>query len=346
MNVQTLAALVGGTVEGDGAVVIRRLAGVEDAQAGDLTFATDERRAGKLSACQASAAIVGAAPSTAPMTLIRVADVQTAMATLLAHLAGSEDLPAQGIHPTAVIAADVSIGQNVAIGPHVTIGRGAVLGDGCSLCAGVHIGENVTLGEGCTLFEGVVIRWGCRLGRRVRVGPNSVIGYDGFGYHFADGKHCKFAHVGDVVIADDVELGACSCIDRAKFGSTFVGDGTKIDNLVQVAHNVRIGRGCLLCALCGVAGSTQLEDYVVLGGHCGLRDNIALGRGAQCAAFSAVAGDVEAGQVVAGVPADSARDTLRRVQAAKKLPDLLKTVRQLEARLEALESATNHTSDR
>jgi UDP-3-O-[3-hydroxymyristoyl] glucosamine N-acyltransferase len=176
------------------------------------------------------------------------------------------------------------------------------------------------------------------IGRGVRIGPNSVIGHDGFGYHFAGGVHHKVPHVGTVIIEDDVELGACACVDRAKFGVTRVGAGTKIDNLVQIAHNVQVGKGCLLAALAGVAGSAELGDFVVMGGHAGVRDNVTLGAGVQASAFAAVAGDVPAGDTVAGIPARTWKEEGRIVAASAKLPELIKRIRDLEERISRLES--------
>jgi UDP-3-O-[3-hydroxymyristoyl] glucosamine N-acyltransferase len=341
-TVRQIAQVVGGSVEGDGEVRISGLAAMDAATTGDLTFAADQRRAGQLARSRASAALVGAEPASAPMALIRVPDVPRALSALLAHLSEDEGLPPAGIDPSAKIAPDAAIGQGVTIGPNVVVGSQAKIADGCVLCANVVVAARSQVGAGSVLFEGVVIRAGCVVGRNVRIGPNSVVGWDGFGYHFADGVHHKVPHAGNVVIEDDVEIGACACIDKAKFGSTRVGAGTKIDNLVQVAHNVQIGRGCILVGQCGIAGSTRLGNYVVLGGSAGVRDNITVGDGVQCAAFAAIAQDVEPGQIIAGAPAGPAREQFRMMQALPRVPDLLKKVRELESRLAALESTKNH----
>lgn len=341
-TVNQIAQVVGGTVEGDGSVSVSALAPMDAAGPTDLTFAADERRAGRLSLSKAAAAIVAREPAAAPMPLIRVGDVQLAMIALLGHLSEPEDLPPVGRHASAVVAADAIVAPDAAIGPGVVIGSGAVIGAGCVLCANVSVGQAARIGEQSMLFEGVVVKARCVVGRRVRIGPNSVIGWDGFGYHFALGKHNKVPHAGNVVIADDVEIGACTCIDKAKFGSTFIGAGSKIDNLVQVGHNVQVGQGCILVGQCGIAGSTKMGNGVVIGGHAGVRDNITIGDGVQCAAYAAIAQDVPAGTTIAGIPATPAREQFRILQALTRLPELLKRVKELEARLSALESPKNH----
>jgi len=345
LTVRQIAEMLGGTVEGDDSATIEGIASVETAGESELTFAADEVRASRLASSKAAAAIVAAAqavPKAEGMTLIRVEDVTAAMADLLGRLAGPEDLPAEGVHGSAVVAGDAKVAPDAAIGPGVIVGARAEIGTRCALCANVFVGADVKVGAGSILFESVVVRYGCRIGSRVRIGPNSVIGYDGFGYYFAEGVHHKIPHIGNVVIADDVEIGACSCVDRAKFGSTRIGAGTKIDNLVQVAHNVQVGRGCILIGQCGIAGSAKLGDHVVIGGSAGIRDNVTLGEGVKCAAFAAVATDVPDGQIVAGVPAGPAREEMRIAMAQKQLPDLLKRVRKLQARLEKLESSKDH----
>ncbi len=334
--------MVGGRIEGDGSVEIRAVASIESAGEADLTFAADAKHASRLADCKAAAAIVGSDAPKVPVTLIRVDNVQAAVAKLLGRLAVPEDVPPAGVHETAVIASDAEVAPDAAVGPGVVVGHGAKINPLVTLCANVFVGARAVIGRETLLAEGVVVKSDCIIGDRVRIGPNSVIGADGFGYYLADGVHHKIPHAGNVVIADDVEIGACSCVDRAKFGSTRVGAGTKIDNLVQVAHNVQIGRGCILAGQSGVAGSTRLGDYVVAGGHAGIRDNITLGDGAQCSAFAAVAADVADGEIVAGVPAGPVKEQFRIIKASAKVPGLLKRVKDLESRLDALESSEDH----
>ena len=344
LTVGRIAELVGGTVDGDASGRIHSIASLESAGADEVTFAADNQRLARLADCKAGAAIVAksAGAASATMPLIRVENVQVAVATLLGHLKTDDDRPPVGIAETAIVAADAQLDKDVRIGPGAVIGSGAKIGRSSTLCANVVIGQNVELGQDVLLCEGVVIRRDSAVGDRVVIGPNSVIGYDGFGYYFADGQHRKIPHIGNVVIEDDVEIGACSCVDRAKFGSTRIGAGTKIDNLVQVAHNVQIGRGCLLAALCGIAGSSKLGEQVVLGGSVGIRDNIALGDGVTCGAFSAVYGNVPDGQTLLGIPAVEAKQKIRQILLTAKLPKFVERIRELEKRLSALESSEDH----
>ncbi len=342
LTLRRVAEIVEGTVEGDESVVVEAIAALDQAGPSDLTFA-DAKHAAGLAGSEAGAAIVeGAHGESAGMPLIRVDDVQAAVFKLLRGLAEPEDLPPIGTDASAAIAAGAEIGRDVAVGPGVVVRDGAKIGDRCVLCANVFVGRDVTVGTDTVLAEGVVVRAASRVGSRVRIGPNSVIGYDGFGYQTIDGVHHHIPHIGNVVIEDDVEIGACTCVDRAKFGSTRIGAGAKIDNLVMIAHNCQVGAGSILAGQAGIAGSTKLGRYVVLGGHAGLRDNITVGDGAQVAAYCGVSGDVPAGEKVAGIPARPAREALRIFQSWPRLPDLLKRVRKLESRIEALESSEDH----
>ena len=342
MTVQALADLVGGKVEGDPDACLEGMAAIDAAGPRELTFAVDDRRLAALADSKAGAAIVPESDIAAPMPLIHVADVPGAVGRILAAFAGPEDLPTAGVDSSAVVAADARVADDAAVGPGVVVGSRASVGAGSVLCARVVLGADVRIGSGTVLFEGAVVRQGCVVGDRVRIGPNSVIGFDGFGYHTAGGVHHRIPHAGNVVIEDDVEIGACACVDRAKFGSTRICAGAKIDNLVQIAHNVVIDKGCLVAAQVGIAGSTLLGKYVVVGGHTGIHDNIEIGDGAHVAAFAAVAHSLDPGQTVAGVPALPGRDFWRQYRALAKLPELVRRVNALESRLSEREPPDNH----
>ena len=341
LTLREIAGIVGGSVEGDASFVVAAIAALDEAGPEDLTFA-DARHAAGLAESRAGAALVeadGAAVDFAGRPVVRVADVQRAIYQLLCRLAGQEDLPAPGTCPTATVAPDARLGRNVAIGPGAVVGAGAAIGDRTALCANAVVAAGCTIGSDCAIAEGAVVRGRSVIGNRVRIGPNSVIGYDGFGFQTAGGVHRRFPHIGNVVIEDDVEIDACSCIDRGKFGSTRIGRGVKIDNLVQIAHNCHIGPGSIIVAQVGIAGSSKLGRYCVLAGQVGLVDNITLGDGVQVGAKGGVLQDISAGQKYTGMPARPATEMIRMWHSLPKLPDLVKHVRELESRLAALESS-------
>jgi UDP-3-O-[3-hydroxymyristoyl] glucosamine N-acyltransferase len=302
----------------------------------------DAHHAAQLATTKAAAVIVpktlklpAMSPAVGACTLV-VEQVDVAVNQVLALFAPPVPRPAEGvdglarIDPAAVLAAGVRVGPFVSIGARTRIGRNSVVH------AGVYIGEDVVVGEDCELFPNVVIRERCTLGNRVIIHANSTVGSDGFGYHWDGRKHAKIPHIGVVMIADDVEIGSNACIDRAKFSATVVGPGTKIDNLVQVAHNVRTGAHCMIVAQVGLAGSVTLGNGVVLGGQAAVRDHITMGDGAMAAGCSGVANDVEAKDVVSGVPARSHRQHLREQAAVHRLPELAQQVRKLDDEMRAL----------
>jgi UDP-3-O-[3-hydroxymyristoyl] glucosamine N-acyltransferase len=340
-TLQAIADLVGGVVEGDGSVQVTHMAPIDQAGADAITFALDVKRVAQLADTGAGGALVPADADTTELTVpvIKVERVDAALAMLLSAFAPKEDLPPVGVHPTAIVDDSATLGANVAIGPYVVIGANVTIGDGTAICAHVAIGADVTIGSDTVVAESTVIKSRSDIGSRVRIGPNCSIGYDGFGYFFAEGQHHMIPHVGHVIIEDDVHLGASVCVDRGKFGPTRVGAGTKVDNLVQIAHNVQVGKCCLLVGQCGIAGSAVLGDGVVIGGSAGVRDNITVGDGAQLAAYSAAAGDIPAGAGYGGTPARDMADMRRIVAATGKLPDLPKRVKQLEAAVEAIQKA-------
>lgn len=345
IRLSDIAKLVGGELHGDGDTVLSGVAAVASAGPQDITWASSPKYVANLADCRAGAAVIPRSAELPPMPAIVCDDVDWAMVTLLGRFAPKTPQPQTGVHKTAIIADDATLGNGVCIGAHVVVESGARIGSDTILDAGVFVGQHCVVGSGCRLWQHVVVRERCRIGDRVILHPQVVIGADGFGLVHRDGVQHRIPHVGDVVIGNDVEIGACACIDRAKVGSTRIGSGVKIDNLVQVAHNVTIGDGSIICAQAGIAGSAQLGKYVVLGGQAGIRDNITLADGVMAAACSCIPQDVPAGARVAGVPAIDATLLLRQMSALKRLPDLLAQVRKLTKRIETLEAATNHSSD-
>ncbi len=342
LTVRTLARHLEANVVGDETVEIHSPAGLDCAGQGQVTFALDERRARQLNNCNASAAVVPASVGTASMALLQVENPQRAWAQVLHLFADPAPQPPAGVHRLACVDDEALLAQDVSVGPYCVVGPGTRIGQGSVLHAGVIVESDARIGRDCILHSGAIVRRRCRLGDRVEVGPNSVIGHDGFGYYFHEGAHRKIDHIGNVVIEDDVELGACVCVDRAKFGSTRVGAGSKVDNLVQIAHNVEIGAGSILVGQCGIAGSARLGTYVTVGGSAGVRDNIRIGDRAKLAAYSAAAQDIPEGQTYAGTPAGPASEVFRQHMALQKLPELRKRLKKLEARLQELESSNNH----
>ena len=265
-TVDALAALAGGTIEGgDGQTPITGIAAISDAVPGHLTFFGNAKYLPALKQSRASAALVPLDfDEEIPPIKIKVANPSLAFARILESFAPAAAVHEPGIHSTAIIGADVAFGENVSVQPYAVIESSARIGAGTFIGAHVFVGADVALGENCKIYPHVTLREGTIIGSRVTVHSGSVIGSDGFGYEFSNGKHVKIPQIGIVLIDDDVEIGANVTIDRARFGRTWIGEGTKIDNLVQVAHNVVVGKHCLLVAGVAIAGSTRLGNYVTL----------------------------------------------------------------------------------
>jgi UDP-3-O-[3-hydroxymyristoyl] glucosamine N-acyltransferase len=336
-----LASRIGGTVEGDGSVRIRGLASLEEAGPGDLSFYGNPRYRKELATTRASAVLLppDEPVSRADVAWVRVASPHLAFARLLSVFHPGARLP-PGVHARAEVHPSARVDPSATVMALAVVEAGAVVGARSVLWPGSYVGEGSRLGEDCVLQPGAVVRERCVLGDRVVLQPGVVVGSDGFGFAFdpAGPAHVKVPQVGTVRIEDDVEVGAGSCIDRATLGETFIGRGTKIDNLVQIAHNVRVGPLSILCAQVGVSGSTELGAGVVLAGQVGIVGHVQVGDGARVAAGSGVPHDVPPGETVSGAPAVQHALWLRQSAALKRLPELLREVRELRARLAALES--------
>ena len=333
---RALAELVGGRLEGNADAQVLGLNSLEEASRTEATFIVDDRHAARWPASKAGVALVAdkvscALGEDAGRALVHVPDAQLAMVKALEAFAPPAELPAVGVHPSAVVDPSARLGAQVRIGPGAVVGRETVLGDGCVLHAGAVLGARVTLGAGCVLHANAVVRDRCTLGRGVTLHPGAVIGSEGFGYRpAADGRSLvRIPHLGNVVLEDGVEIGANTCVDRAKFGSTVVGAGTKIDNLCQIAHNCHIGRMTVIAGLTGLAGSVRVGDGVQIGGGCGIADHRSIGHGARLAAKSGVMEDVPDGATWGGFPAQDIRAELRVVAAIRKLPEWSRKLRRL-----------------
>ena len=337
-TVRQMAEWVSGELVGDGDVAINAARPLSEAGPGDITFVEGEKNLAAWHACRASAAVV---PSAVPLNgrpLIRVADPLTAFATIVLQLRGLRTSdPAGRIDPTAHVHPTARVGPGCSVGPFAVVGERTVLGARCRIHAGAVVGRDCQLGDDVVLYPHAVVYDDCTLGHRVVVHANAVIGADGFGFRTQNGRHVKVPQLGRVELGDDVEVGACTTIDRATLGETVIGRGTKIDNLVQVAHNVKVGPLSLLVAQCGISGSTELGQGVILAGQVGIVGHLKLGDGARVGAQSGVSRDLAEGETVSGSPAIDHREWLRMSATLPKVADLIRQVRKLEKRVEELE---------
>lgn len=336
-----LAERLSGHLHGDGDTSITGVAAVETAEAGDLVFAEAPKYL--IGAVRSRAAAVLVTPELAAgagdvgKPLLAVASPRVAFVEVMDLFAPGLDLAAE-VHPTAVIAPGAKIGSGVRIGAHVVIGDEAEIGDGVALYPGVVVGAECRIGAGTVIRPNVTLYPGVTIGRACILHAGAVIGADGFGYVQIGPRLKKIPQLGTVEIGDEVEIGANTCIDRAKTSVTRIGSGTKIDNLVHIAHNVTVGQSCLFIAQAGVAGSVSIGHGVVLAGQAGIKDHVRLGDGARVAAQGGVIGDVAPGVTVSGYPARPHAEKMRELAALSSLPEALKRIKSLERRLAELES--------
>lgn len=324
-----IAEQLRGEVLGNGNIQLTGLAAADSARPGDLTFAEQEAYFAAAEQSQASAILVSGTFTSATKVLIRVPNARIAVAKLLPLFFPPDSRPA-GIHPSAVIAASASVDPTAHIGPNCVIDERTRIGARTVLQGGNHVGRDCQIGDDACLFPNVVIYPQCRIGNRVSIHASTVIGSDGYGYVFDEGRHRKMLQVGNVIIHDDVEIGANTAIDRAALGSTVIGQGTKIDNLVHIAHNVVIGRNCLVMGQVGFAGSTRLGDYCVIASQSGIAGHLKLGHQATVGAKSGVMRDIPDKGTVLGIPAAPDKQTKRQWIGLQQLPDLIRRMRELE----------------
>jgi len=327
-----LAGLIDGEVVGDGSVILTGIAPADAASAGDLTFAEKPSYLAAAEASQASAILVPQGFESATKVLIRVKNARIAIAKVL-PLFFPPETHAAGIHASAVVDPTAQIDATASIGPHCVIGAGVTLGKNTVLMGGNHIGRDSKIGDDVCLHPNVVLYARTQIGNRVTIHAGTTIGSDGYGYVFDQGQHRKMLQVGNVVIHDDVEIGSNTSIDRGALGATVIGQGTKIDNLVHVAHNVVMGRHCLIMGQVGFAGSTQLSDYVVIASQSGIAGHLKLGTQATIGAKSGVMRDIAPGETVLGYPAAPDKQAKRQWIAMSKLPDALRRLKTLEQQM-------------
>lgn len=330
-----IAEQLRGEVLGDGSVPISGFASADSAKCGDLTFAENETHLAAAEQGQASAILVPRAVASSKKVLIRVGNARAAMARAL-PLFFPPDQPAPGIHPSAVIAVTAEIDPTAHIGPQCVVGARVRIGARSALLGGNHLGHDSRVGDDVCLYPNVVIYPRTQIGHRVSIHAGTVIGSDGYGYVFDEGRHHKVLQLGNVVLHDDVEIGANAAIDRGALGSTVIGQGTKIDNLVHVAHNVIMGRHCLVMGQVGFAGSTRLGDYVVVASQAGISGHLKLGNQVMIGAKSGVMRDIPDGEKVLGIPAAPDKQAKRQIIAVQQLPDLIRRTRELEKQVAQL----------
>ncbi len=334
-SLEELAVLTGGLVIGDGLQMIRGVAPIEEAGPGEITFLSDKRHARFLNSTKASAVILSE-EGPAGLNQLLVKNPIAAFARILGLFRPFE-LPPPGISPKAEVHPGAKLGSGVSIQPFVVVEGGAKIGDHAILFPGVYVGKNAEVGTESILYPGVAVREECRIGKRVIVHCNSVIGSDGFGYGREGSKYFKIPQRGIVRIEDDVEIGACVTIDRATIGETVIGSGTKIDNLVQIAHNVKVGSDTVMAALTGIAGSARIGDRVQFGGQAGVAGHIEIGDDSMIGGKAGVISSVPKGTVYSGFPAMPHGEWLRAQSVFSKLPDLKKKLDELEKRVKELE---------
>lgn len=335
-QLREIAEYVGGTVVGDADVFVCNVRGIDEAGEGDLTFISNPKYRDKLEETRASAILVSPGTTNPDKNLIVTEDPYSAMAMVLELLYPEENIPA-GISGDAFIEVDAEIGEDVAIYPGVYIGRRARIGRKAVLYPGVFVGNDATVGENSVLYPNVVVYKGCRIGKRVTLHAGVIIGADGFGFANPGADNRKIPQVGMVQIDDDVEIGANTTIDRGTLGKTWIKRGVKIDNLVQIAHNVVIGENSIIVAQVGISGSTKLGKSVILGGQVGLIGHITIGDNVMVAAQSGVRENVAPDQIVSGSPHMQHSNWLRTQACLPRLPEMRKTVNSLLKRIEKLE---------
>jgi len=334
-----VAAFVQGTLLGPSDLVLTGVSGLSEARPGDLSFVADDAAAKAAASTRAAALLVSRNLDGVACAQIVVAHPALAMAQVVEEFFVRKR-PAIGISQYVHRGKDVTIGNGVSVWPFVTLGDGVSIGHHTTLYPGVCVGEGSVIGEDCLIYPNVTIREGVTIGNRVIIHSGTVVGSDGFGYVQEGGRHHKIPQVGTVVIEDDVELGANVTVDRATFGKTIIRRGTKVDNLVQIAHNVEVGEHNILVAQVGIAGSSKTGHHVMVGGQAGISDHVTIGDLAMIAARSGLNRDVPAKEVVAGAPALPRMDWLKAMAIVAKLPELRQQLRDMEDRLKALETKT------
>ncbi|GAB4150455.1 MAG: UDP-3-O-(3-hydroxymyristoyl)glucosamine N-acyltransferase [Planctomycetota bacterium] len=346
MKLGDIAKTINAELIGDAGVEISGVASLSDATSGTLSYLGDRKLLKALASSAAEAVVIERDLRDSSFAkgkhLLLVDDPNEAFITASALFAPPSPSYEPGRHPSAVVHEEARVHPSAHIGANCVVCKGASVGEGTVLVAGVFIGENAKVGANCLIYANAVVREYCVIGDRCILHPCAVIGADGFGFRTVNGRHRKIPQTGIVVLEDDVEVGACSCVDRARFARTVVGQGTKIDNLVQIAHNVSVGKHCLIASQVGIAGTSRLGDYVIFAGQSGMGDHLSVGKGTIVLARAGVTKDIPDGLIVSGFPAIEHSEELKRQVHARKIPGLDLRIKQLEERIRQLEAKTEN----
>lgn len=335
-----LREIAGGELRGASPhMTITGVASIAEATSEQITWVASSRFARELPNCRAGAVVISASLGDIGIPAIITPDPELAIARILERFRSPIERPLEGVHSAAIIAATATLGKNTRIGPVVRVGDRSRIGDRCILHAGAHVASDCDVGQDCEIFPHVYIGDGCVLANRVVIKPGAVVGSDGFGFIFRNGAHHRVPHAGIVIVEDDVEIGANSCIDRAKVGATIIGRGTKIDNQVQVAHNCRLGSHCILAGKTGLSGSVRIGNGVVMGGGAGAIHGVNICDGARIAIASIITKDLTCVGDYSGVPARPHVEHNRAIAAMRRSRETVSRVRQLERRIADLEAS-------
>jgi len=338
-SLKKIATLVDGSIVGDENLRITGVAGIKEAQPGEITFVANSKYSSYIDSTRASAIIVSRDVKNGSKTFVRTDDPYLAFTRVMELWANGNGvaLAPAGVHPTAVIGNDVKLGKRVSIQPYVVLEDGVVIGDDVVLSPHVYVGRKSHIGNETNVYPRVTIREKVQIGRRCIIHSGTVIGADGFGFAPVKGVHHKVPQIGSVIIDDDVEIGANVTIDRATIGTTVIGKGTKIDNLVQIAHNVRIGENCIIVSQVGISGSAVVGDGTTIAGQAGVAGHLTVGKNSTVAARAGVTKDVPANSRVSGFPAQPHQEEKRLKANLRKMPDIVRKVRELEKRIREIE---------
>lgn len=342
-TLREIADFLGAEIIGDPGVVIKGVAGIKEAKEGDITFISNSKYLNYVLETKASAVIASQVIKGFAKPIIKTRDPSLASSKIAQLFYPKKKICNQGIHSTAILGKEVKLGKDISIGPYVVIEDNVEIGDSCIIYSGVFIGYDTTIGQDCIIYPNVSIRENTQIGDRVIIHNGTVVGSDGFGYDTVNGKHHKIPQLGSVVIEDDVEIGANVTIDRARLDKTIIGKGTKIDNLVQIAHNVVTGQNCIIVAQAGIAGSTTIGNKVTIAGQAGISGHITIGDNVTVGGQAGVVRSIPANTFVSGYPARPHKQATKINAYIQRLPHLNETITRLKKRVEKLETSNKRT---